>query len=393
MADRATYAPLCAGLSTVSSGVTGFGDAILFHICASVARAALRVPPEAEGGELRFAVLCTGVISLVTLPCTVYLARTHLSKYKSYGFTMAVTGVLFLPLGAAALTLGDLRAVEVTVGLLFAAFASSRLVGEVLGRARERHAKSRAGVEGAVETATAEMVVTLPPPAAAVPPSPAADSASLRAAGADDAIFFVGDGFCSRARARVDVLLPSPGGVEEGDGDDVDASAAPPPPVAPSRALAVFFVAGSGAGFLNGLLGTGGPPQMAAFAILRTRKSALRAIACAYACVEVPVRLVIWSQTLRASIDARDAGAYAGVAALALVGYVGGNALRAHVDSRTLLNILLAIVLLSSSILLGALKSAAVAGVCASALILFGGLLAALYKWPDAAARCSLRGR
>lgn len=408
--SRASYAPLCAGLSTISSGVTGFGDAILFHICASVARAALRVPPESEGEELRFAVLCTGVISLVSLPITIFLARAHLLKYRAYGFTMAITGVLFLPLGAAALTLGDLRVVEVTVGLVFAGFASSRLVGEVLERAKERRA-SRGGIvvesvgAGTGADACASGMVATPGAtttssesaagvvigASEAAASPATSSASLSAVGADDAIMLLGSGICGRLRARVDAILPSPGGAEECDGGDEAASHAPP--VLPSRALLVFFAAGAGAGFLNGLLGTGGPPQMAAFAILRTRKSALRAIAVAYACVEVPIRLIIWSQSLRSSIDVKDGGTYFGVAALALSGYLTGNALRAHVNSRMLLNILLAIVLLSSTILLGALKSAAIAASCALALIAYGTFLVALYyTWPDTCARCNTSG-
>ena len=68
MASRAVIAPVCAGLSSVVAGLTTYGDAIMFHICATLARiSGAAAPARDEDEELRFAVLCTTIMSVSTL--------------------------------------------------------------------------------------------------------------------------------------------------------------------------------------------------------------------------------------------------------------------------------------------------------------------------------------
>jgi hypothetical protein len=161
----------------------------------------------------------------------------------------------------------------------------------------------------------------------------------------------------------------------------IDARCAPAlgPHFSPSQTLGVLLCSGLGSGFLNGLLGVGGPPQMIAFALLQATKELSRGTSCVYSCFEVPLRAALLAlgpqQTALSASAAR--GAFSAVAAAAGAGFLLGNFARRFADTRAILRVMLALTLLSGSMLVGALESRAVGlayGV--GALALAGALLA-----------------
>jgi uncharacterized membrane protein YfcA len=396
-------APVCAGLSAVSAGLCGFGDALLFHSCMLMWHAAEARP--LDDATLRFSVQCTAVMTCVFLPLTIYLARAHLRQCAPYGLAQAVTGLCMVPVGSAFLFLPDLSAVKVCAGVLFAAVASYLLVKSVRDEARE--AREIAAQEGAAKAAGAPeaaaaaaatavtaasdveveqqleqqqqpLPLQLPPPPAPSgrafipwpepPPEGEQDACSLvhppRAAPAAAACCHP----CSAAQRAIDArCAPALG-----------------PHFSPSHTLGVLLCSGVGAGFLNGLLGVGGPPQMIAFALLQATKELSRGTSCIYSCLEVPLRAALLAlgpqQTALAPSAAR--GAFAAVAGAAGAGFLLGNWARQYADTRAILRVMLALTLLSGSMLVGALERPAVAaGYGVGALVLLAALVALRRGW------------
>jgi hypothetical protein len=154
----------------------------------------------------------------------------------------------------------------------------------------------------------------------------------------------------------------------------------------------VVLVAGAGAGFLNGLLGTGGPPQMLAWAVIGAHKDLARGAFSVYASLEVPLRLYLTASGPGWN-PARDGATYAAVGATSLAAYVVGTWLRRFCDTRAILRVMLLVVGLSSSILVGALQSGAVAGACAAAAAAVGAALLALQLAPERVAGACCLGR
>jgi hypothetical protein len=377
-------APVCAALSGLSAGLCGFGDALLFHSCMLLWHAG-------EGALLTdatlvFSVHCTAVMSAVFLPLTLYLARAQLRRCAPYGAAQAVTGLAMVPMGTSLLFLSDLTPVKVAAGVLFAAIASLLLVRSVRDEAREeREAEARAAEEAscAATLAAAAAAPALPPlppllPLPPPPPPPAVGRAFVpwpepAEEGGEDAVRVAGSGggACS-ARARAALRA-------------VDARCAPAlgPRFSPSQTLGVLLCSGTGAGFLNGLLGTGGPPQMIAFALLEASKEGSRGTSACYSALEVPLRVALLALgPPQAALGAHEArAALAAVAAAGIAAFLAGNFLRAFADTRAILRVMLALTLLSGSTLVGALEAPAVAAAYgAAAAALLGVLLALRYR-------------
>lgn len=124
----------CAGVSSVMGGLTSFGDAILVHICLSGLGAAGLLSDRTS--DLRFAVLVTGLMSLVALPCALFFARASLRASLPYGLVMATTGCVFVLVGARVLFMGDLTVVKAAAGCVFLLFSAWRLLAGAVDDAR-----------------------------------------------------------------------------------------------------------------------------------------------------------------------------------------------------------------------------------------------------------------
>ena len=448
MASRAVVAPVCAALSSVIAGLTTYGDAILFHICSTLSRlTGLAAPSSSEDEELRFAVLCTTVMTVVTYFVACYLARGEVRRCLPYGLTMAVTGLSMVPVGSSLLFGGDLGPVKVGTGFFFASFATYYLTlsfreeakGRLQGRSdgppggpdplpqRRPAAATAAAAEEAAGKGAAAVEVGGQGSLILVAQAAAAEEAAGKGAaavevGGQDSLILVAQAAQNPGRCfvpwpepqaeweaapaqdcRVHVagggwwwwwwrsaLAPAPlqRAAEYVDSALHPLSAATPP----SRALLILLLAGAGAGFLNGLLGTGGPPQMLAWAVIGAHKDLARATWVVYASLEVPLRIYFtvtgpnWNPSAEGAI-------YAAVGAASLVSYLLGSYLRRHCNTRAILRVMLLVVGLSSSILMGALSSGGVAGGCIAGAGVVGAWLLALRLAPGAMAGvCCLGG-
>jgi hypothetical protein len=133
-------------VASIVAGLTTYGDAILFHICATLSRTTgLAAPAADEDEELRFAVLCTTIMSVSTLFIALFFSRNEFRRCVPYGLTMAVTGLSMVPVGSSLLFNGDLGPVKVGTGVFFALFATHYLT---LSFREEAAARLRCGGGG-----------------------------------------------------------------------------------------------------------------------------------------------------------------------------------------------------------------------------------------------------
>jgi hypothetical protein len=133
--------------------------------------------------------------------------------------------------------------------------------------------------------------------------------------------------------------------------------------------LLVISITGLGAGLLGGLLSVSGPPLMICFAILGLNKDTIRALNMSYSILILPSRVAMFTSsasTFNIPVYGRQ---YLVTIIFALVGNLVGTYLRRFCDTNRIVQILLLLVLLSSSILLGALDDAAVAATFAIAVV------------------------
>ena len=406
-------APLCAGLASACSGLTTYGDAILFHICATLSRiSGLAAPAVDEDEELRFAVLCTTIMSVVTIFVAWYYSRGELRRCVPYGLTMAATGLAMVPVGSSLLFNGDLGPVKVGTGVFFACFATYYLTLSF----RDEAVAARLRGGGAVAPPGSAVADPLPqrePAAAAAAAAAGKGGAAAEPAGPAEAAQGPGTDAAAAhyaSRGRSFLPWPEPEAAWGGTAEDCRVQVAGAPgagewwslralaeffdgtlhPLShttpPSRTLAVLLVAGTGAGFLNGLLGTGGPPQMLAWAVIGAHKDLARATFAVYASLEVPLRLYL-TATGPGWNPSRDGALYASVGSASFVCYLAGTWLRRYCDTRAILRVMLVVVGLSSSVLMGALESRGVAGGCAAGAGVVGACLLALRlapRWVEA---------
>ena len=349
--QRMLIAPTCAIISSVARGVTNYGDGILFHICAASLRAISGVPSADESAELQFAVLCTGIMSLTSMPLAIWLARAQLRRMAPYGFAMAFSGVAMLPAGTAALFSGNTRILEAFVGLFFIAFACVGLTNAV----------ARQNVLG-------EVAAAVPPQenvAVVVPDGASGDvdhDRDLHILAPKSSSPFV------RFAAWADTTLPS----------------SVSPTYTPSQSLCTFFTTGVAAGFLGALMGTGGPPQMAAFALLETPKDEVRGIATIYALVDLPFRLSLWVNSAGSVwAPTRDGPVYAAVSLASVIGFIIGAVLRARADTVAVTNAMFVLIALGATVLLGAARSTIAAATCAACALAFAVFLVFVKMQPE----------
>ncbi len=350
----------------MARGLTNYGDAILFHVCAASIRALTNAASvENEADELQFSVLCTGIMSLTSMPLAVWLARNHMRPMAPYGVAMAASGLGCLPLGTIALFLGNTRALEVAVGLFFVVFACVRLTVLVAGEA-EAAAGKAAPVADEVGTTVVRAVAAPPPtdPEQTITAAPE-NTVDVDLRPLNDKFSVIA--YFSRLEEWLNASLPKP---------SMNSS--------PFHTLAVLFAVGAAAGFLNGLLGTGGPPQMAAFAVLAIPKNEVRGIATVFAVLELPLRLSLWIASAGSAwAPQRDGALYAAIATSSICGFILGASLRSRADEEIVNRAMLILILIGATVLLGAARSTVIACFCAAGTLSFFGFLVFIRQRPD----------
>jgi hypothetical protein len=146
--------------------------------------------------------------------------------------------------------------------------------------------------------------------------------------------------------------------------------------------LGTLFGTGVLSGLLGGLFGTGGPPQMIAFAVLKVDKDIIRGVSMVYGLLECGMRVIMFTTSEGNVFSAAEWPIYVGIAVASWVGFVVGTWLRRYADTDMIIRMLLLLVFTSSAILLGALTTHAVAIGFAVAGAAWLGLLAFVFRHP-----------
>ena len=379
---------LCASLS---AGLTGFGDAVLYVVLWSAGEALALVPADA----LREAAALVAVVSLTQAPLLLVAARRELPRMLPYAVAMNLSAVPFSALGAWVLYHAAVDTLKRFVGVFFLLFSATRLTGTALAIARARRAAAaEAAAAVAVAAANAEAAAQAPldgsadgavaaaarvPPALQVPPAPAAPT-GISDADSDITVVALPPASLSALRERAGQTL------RWAEARLHPISHLAPQPYSVRASLLLMLCAGCLSGLLSGLMGVGGPPLMVAFSLLVVEKDDIRAISALFCLFELPTRIaVMWSQGQGSGggFAAVDAALGACTSAGALIGFSTGGYLRRYVDSANILRVLLVIVLVASGVLLGALESAAVALAFAGGLAAWAAAIAALLTRPE----------
>jgi len=287
-----------------------------------------------------------------------------------------------VPVGTWLLFMGDMSAVRVCTGIFFASFSCYLLIKSFLEEGRERKAgkdvESRdIEVPPQFERAISSTGIVSQSPA--LGESPTSDDTSIAASTMDSR---------DSELALKKKYIPWPELKEEEGGEDgtalvsVPSSSFSPGSVlfsleslinknlsplsksaTPFRACMTFLVSGVGAGFFNGLLGVGGPPQMIAFALLQVHKDLVRGVAVSYNVLEMPVRLLsFFLVSGRGGMRDKEVTILAFVAAASVSGFSLGTYLRRFADTRLILRLMLLLTTLGAAIMVDALDSPLVGG-------------------------------
>jgi len=385
---------LCASLS---AGLTGFGDAVVYVVLWGACDALALVPQ----GALREAAAFIAIVALTQAPLLLVSARRELARMLPYSVAMNASAVPFSALGAWVLYHAEVVALKRFVGSFFLIFAAARLSGTVLAIARERRAAAAAaeaaaaaGAAGAAAGAStaAEAVVGVNAALASAAEIPAAHTApeapALPSRGGEGGVD--GDLTLVSSAPSSSPLARAAGALRWAEARLHPISRLAPVPYSARASLLLLLCTGCMSGFLSGLMGVGGPPLMVAFSLLVVDKDDIRAISALYCLFELPTRVaVMWRQSVGGAdgFGAVDAALAGCTAAGALLGFSAGGFLRRFVDSANILRVLLAIVLVASGVLLGALESGAVALAFAAGLGAWAAALALHVARPEIADR------
>lgn len=381
--------PIGALLACCLGGLTGFGDAIALHILWAIA-GVVGLVSNNRRDVLAKAVTITAIMSLANTPLGLYVARKDLRKMFPYALVTACTGIPMVIVGIQLLFFADLTSLKIFVGLFFLMFALGKLTSSVLSIAREKlqtylQAKKTTVISSSVSTISTDTAVL--------------NESSIETSiiGENNTVDTLSTGTSNSTSIPTDnnygqqgwtpSLSESPldtsGGGEvnvistvEGNTSSVSSLPSTFPwlhrflgtyvePSSPKytvpTTLFCCFIAGSGAGLLNGLLGTGGPPQMIAYSILEFNKDTIRAMSSLYGALELPLRCYFMFAGEGNVFNKDDYAEYIGVAVASWTGFSIGTALRKYVNTSSIIRILLMLVFASSSILLGALDHPGVA--------------------------------
>lgn len=449
--------PTLGFICSVVAGLTSFGDAIMWHVLWALC-GAIGIISTNSRESLTKAVLYLTVMPLANLPIGLYVSRKQLWPCAPYGFTMAVTGLCFVSVGAWLLFHADLTALKIGVGIFFISFSVLKLTGSVASWGLKRQEKQAAAITGADDGTgmTGSKPLSGAAGIAAVDSSPvdtgasqvalealSASTAHSTTAAAEWAKIEPIGGWGGHAPAGGTAATPVPqvasagriaaapaaavggGAIEKGssesavssslprDGAATAAPAVPPaklpswlhplwrlwrrassrlhpisPRYAPGSCLGILFATGTASGLLGGMMGTGGPPQMMAFALLAVDKDVIRGVSMVYGLLETGLRVLMFTTGAASPFDAREWPIYAGIAVASWAGFGAGTYLRRWADTEAIIRLLLLLVFMSSAILLGALQNSGVAATFVVAGIAWLLGLAYVFRKPQRYMQC-----
>ena len=333
--EPAWLPPTLALVCAVVSGLSSFGDAILFHILWALC-VAVGLAPGEGGPVLMRVVLYVGTMMLAALPQSIWLARTRLWPCAPFAAALAVTGAPASALGAWLLLHVEAGSLKIAFGGIFLVVSTVQLTGAAIAAVRRR---ARIGsVNGS-----------------------AAAAIQLR----DED----GQAGNSSRPTLEDARQPS---------DTIPAALEPPPPEAASGchltplspvyssrvALIGLACAGAAAGLLGGMFGTNGPPLMLAYVLLAFHKDDIRGTTVGFSCVEAVVRVSAFavaasSGSVPDAEAAGGAGVFIAIVVATWLGFAVGNWLRGFANTAAIARILLGLVLCAAATMLGAFASPA----------------------------------
>ena len=393
--------------------MTSFGDAILFQVLWGVLGAAGVVPVTRESFIL--ATVLTALQGASNLPVMVWQARARLRACAPYGVVMGATGMATVPIGARLLFTGDLSALKIAVGVVFLLFSGQRLTeaawragrarsgaaardvhlvlgegpeagqsGQEEGKGRsagknagrgEPDARSGEGRTARNGAADRELCVAQSCGAA---PCAAWHVKGLAASSEFAPVEAASVGAVQEDIAVAAASTAAKAGSLRACGISLTARLAALPaisPIAPPHSVLGWLgMAGIGAGLLGSMFGTAGPPQMAAYALLRVHKDDLRAVSAVYSMLEMVARMAAYATVASSPLAATELGPMLGAVVLcSWAGFAVGTRLRSQVDTDVILRMLLGLVFCSSLILLGALDDARVGAGLLIVSLVWGG--------------------
>jgi uncharacterized membrane protein YfcA len=337
-------------------------------------------------------------MSLANLPLFLYIIRGDIRRVLAYAAAVAITGVPMVQVGANLLFSADLAALKIFVGLFFLLFAVARLSLSVMGLARRKLGLAAAGDSNhSSSNATAVSLNTSvieTPPSISVDPDAIGEEKGGKVAKITTTPTKVSttspssttSSSSSSREDGSDLIVTAPLTQSSGPLSFLDPLFTRLHPISPSHSvratIALCVLAGSLAGLLNGLLGTGGPPQMIAYALLAFDKDTIRAMSGTYGAMELPMRVYMFTSAEGNVFSVDDWPEYLLVAIAAWVGFGVGTSLRRFVDTDAVVRILLVLVFASSAILLGALENGGVAITYVVWACVWGGSLVSCVVFP-----------
>lgn len=318
MADETSaipsWAPVAiAFFASMMRGLTSFGDGVTYQALFSLLSAVGFIPP-ITAFELRKSVLYSSLMQSLTMPVILWQSRSVLPTIVGYLVPMITIAGGFVVVGAYWLLNGDVTGLKLGAGFFFLLYSVVQLTRDMLtvlaarAKAATAPAAQPAAAAGAADPAGDSAAVAAPAGASSVSAATVVDDrAGLvvddAAHGVDvaplSAVVDAKEPTGVSAVHDVDAVPMEPqsptaaAGAEGAAARDaaVDADVKKPekptgvgsptcggwmkplsPAYPPKTMMGILAVASVGAGVLSGSFGTGGPPYMIAYSLLRLEK-------------------------------------------------------------------------------------------------------------------------
>lgn len=382
-------APVLALVSCVVSGLTAFGQGILFLVLWSIL-GVVGVLDESHPDFITSAVLLSAVLSLAPLPYLAWVARFEMRDNLGWAVVLGLPTCALTPLGVAFLRLGNVAVLKGVTGALFATFGAVKLFLSLREEALLRQSESAARAVSLAAMASPFPTRSLsgrksPAPTAA----PDDRSLQLDASTVDttsivvpSAAVVAGDsGAVNASSEQDDVRLVSSAGSRLSDALERWF-----PPISDDHSLRfttlALGLAGVASGVLGGMLGVGGPPQIVAFAVLRLHKTIQRGLVVAVGLVSSIMRIVTLVTSPGIHVYSSDWPVIVGVAVGAVVGTSIGTYFRVYVHTETILRWLYGLLILSTVTMFNLVRHVSGLAVFFVFVAGYAGLLVLLWRRP-----------
>jgi uncharacterized membrane protein YfcA len=314
-------------VSAAISGLTAFGDGILF-MALWTALDAIGVLGGDHSQLLTRAAAFNTLMSIAPIPYVAWIARHEIRAVIGWGVLLATVAAVFVPLGVALLVIGNVVVLKGVVGGVFAVFGAARLWLSVRQLKTERH------------TIVHPSAFSTPMVVVETEPSPGPASLWKQ-------WFPV---ITTRYTLRGAFVMLTASGVLTGVG--------------------------------AGLLGIGGPPQIAAFALMNLSKETQRGIRVLVIAAGGLSRLVSLLTASTSIYVAEDVPGYVGCVVSAVLGAVLGAAFRSNVSSEAILRMLYALLIVSTITLLDVLSRWYTVLLWCTAVVGYFAALWMMWQWP-----------